>query len=54
MFDKIVKFFEGRKTYITAVLIGIFACLQALGIAVPEYVYAILGALGLGSLRAAK
>ena len=52
--DKLMKLFEGKKTYISAVLIGVFACLQALGIAVPEYIYAILGAIGLGSLRAAK
>ena len=51
--DKLVKLFEGRKTYISAGLIGVFACLQALGIVVPEYVYAILGAFGFASLRSA-
>jgi hypothetical protein len=51
---KLLEFIDGKKTYITAVLIGIFAALQALGIVVPEWVYAILAAAGLGSLRAAK
>jgi len=52
--EKLLKILEGKKTYISAVLIGVFACLQALGIVVPEYVYALLAAMGLGALRAAK
>lgn len=50
----ILAWLNGKKTYITAILIGVFATLQALGIVVPEWVYAILASLGLGALRAAK
>lgn len=42
----------GKKTYLTAIAIGVLAAAQALGYPVPEWVYAILGALGLGTLRA--
>lgn len=48
---KILEFLKGRKTYIVAVLIGIAACLNALGIVIPEYVWLVLNALGLGAIR---
>lgn len=48
-----LAFFEGKKTYISAGLIGVAAVLQALGYPIPEYIYAVLGAVGLGSVRAA-
>lgn len=51
--DKIIAFLDGKKTYLVAFTVAVLAGLQAYGIAVPEYVYAILGALGLGSVRAA-
>lgn len=51
--DKIIAFLDGKKTYLVALTVAVLAGLQAYGIAVPEYVYAILGALGLGSVRAA-
>ena len=41
----------GKKTYLTALAIGVLAAAQALGYPVPEWVYGILGALGLGTLR---
>lgn len=53
MIAKIIKWFEGKKTYITAILIGVFATLQALGIIVPEWVYALLAAFGLTFVRGA-
>lgn len=49
---KVIEFLSGKKTYITAIVIGVCAACQAAGIVVPEYVYAILGALGLGAVRA--
>jgi hypothetical protein len=49
----IIAWFNGKKTYITAILIGVFACLNALGIVVPEFVYFILTALGLTFVRSA-
>ena len=51
MLEKIGKFLQGKKTYIVAILIGIFAAAQSMGYVIPEYVFAILGALGLGAVR---
>ena len=51
MLEKLGALLQGKKTYIIAVLIGIGAALQYAGYVVPEYVYAILAALGLGAVR---
>lgn len=51
--DKILTFLDGKKTYITAALIGIGAAATALGYSIPEWVWMLLSALGLGSVRAA-
>ena len=51
MLEKIGAALQGKKSYIVAVLIGLAAVAQSLGYVVPEYVYAILGALGLGAVR---
>ena len=48
---KVLEWLSGKKTYITAIVIGICAALQAAGIVVPEYVYVLLGAMGLGAVR---
>ena len=48
---KIMGWVSGKKTYITALVIGVCAALQASGVMIPEYVYAILGAIGLGAVR---
>ena len=50
--SKVIEWLKGKKTYITALVVGICAALNALGIIIPEWVYLALGALGLGSLRA--
>jgi hypothetical protein len=42
---------EGRKSYIVAIAIGVFGVLQYFGIVIPEYIWTILGALGLGAIR---
>ncbi len=42
---------QGKKTYLVALLVGIGAALKVLGIDVPEWIYPILGALGLGAIR---
>lgn len=47
-----LKFLEGKKTYIIAFIVGAVAALQYAGVEIPEWAYALLGALGLGSLRA--
>jgi len=44
-------FLEGKKTYITAFVTFALALAQALGYTVPEYVYAILGAIGIATVR---
>ena len=49
---KIIKYLEGKKTYITAIVIGIVAAAKQLGYEVPPGVLEILAALGLISLRA--
>ena len=49
-----MDFFKGKKTFLT---IGVFAILAIAsliaGLAVPEWAYAILAALGLGFVRSA-
>jgi len=50
---KILEFLKGKKTYIIALLIGVDAACQSLGITVPGYVFTLLSALGLGFARAA-
>jgi hypothetical protein len=45
------KFLDGKKTYLVAVLVGVAAALQSLGITIPDYVWTILAALGLGAVR---
>lgn len=52
MLSKISKFLEGKKTFIVAILVGVTAALQYSGVVIPEYVFTILGAFGLGFLRA--
>lgn len=48
-----MTFLEGKKTYIVSAVTIALAVAQALGYVIPEYVYALLGALGLGTLRVA-
>jgi hypothetical protein len=48
---KIVEFLKGKKTYITSTVIFAVAGLQAIGVEIPESVYALLGAMGLGFVR---
>lgn len=42
----ILTFLNNNKTYIVAILTGVAAALQVLGIVIPGYVYAILAAFG--------
>lgn len=51
MLEKLGQYLKGKKTYIIALLIGVGAAAQSLGVVVPDYVYAILAALGLGAVR---
>lgn len=49
----ILQLIDGKKTYITALLIALGAGAQALGYEIPEWVWALLGSVGLGSVRSA-
>ena len=49
--NKIFEVLNGKKTYIIAVGIGITATLAALGVVIPEWVWLLLNALGLGAIR---
>ncbi len=49
----LLELLAGKKTYIIAGLTGIGAVLTMLGIEIPVIVWPILGALGLGAVRAA-
>ncbi len=47
-----VKWLQGKKTYLVALTAGIVAVVSSLGYAVPEWVWPALASLGLGFLRA--
>lgn len=51
--QKAIEFLSGKKTYIIAGVTFILAGLQAIGYPIPEYVYALLGACGVATVRAA-
>jgi hypothetical protein len=51
--QKAIEFLKGKKTYIIALTVAALAFAQSMGWPVPDYVYAILGACGVASVRAA-
>lgn len=51
--NKIIVWLKGKKTYLIAIVTAIIAGVQAMGYTIPEYVYAILAALGISAVRAA-
>jgi hypothetical protein len=51
--QKLIDYLKGKKTYIIALVIGALAGAQYMGLTIPEYVWVILGACGLGTLRSA-
>lgn len=51
--QKVLDFLSGKKTYIVALTAAGLAFAQAMGWTVPEYVYALLGAAGVATTRAA-
>lgn len=53
MFDKLGKFFDGKKTYIIAFVVAVEAGLRAFGVEIPGWVDTVLAALGLATVRAA-
>lgn len=48
---KILEFLNGKKTFIVAAIAAVTAGLQAYGISIPEWVYTIEAAAGLGAIR---
>ena len=49
----ITKFLSGNRTYIVAGVIGVLGVLQGLNVfVIPESAWLVLGAFGLGFLRA--
>lgn len=53
MLEKIGTWLQGKKTYIVMVGAFVIAGLMANGIVIPDYVWGILAALGLGAIRSA-
>jgi hypothetical protein len=51
--NSLLEWIDGKRTYLVAILTGIFGVLAAFGITVPEFVYVILAAFGLTFVRAA-
>lgn len=49
----LIGWLKGKKTYIIAVIVGVVGALNYLGIIIPEWIYALLAAIGLGTIRAA-
>lgn len=49
----VLNFLNGKKTYISAVVVALTAAAQALGYVVPDWVYAVEAAAGLGAVRVA-
>lgn len=48
-----LKALEGKRTYIAAAVAAGIAAAQVLGYVIPDYVFTLLGALGLYGVRAA-
>lgn len=51
--EKLEKALSGKKTYIVAVLVAAGSAAKVLGYDIPEWIFPILGALGLGAVRSA-
>ena len=45
---------KGRKTYIVAVVLAALSVCAAFGVDIPAWIWGLLGALGLGTLKAAS
>ena len=45
-----MHYINGYKSYLVAIGIGIIAGLKAYGVEIPEWVFPVLGALGLGAI----
>ncbi len=52
MLDQVKAFLSGKKTYLVAILTGVLGIYSAYH-PLPDYVWQILAALGLGAVRSA-
>lgn len=51
--NKITDFLDGKKSYIVAIVAALTAAAQAFGYEIPEWVYTLEYAAGLGAVRVA-
>jgi hypothetical protein len=51
--QKAIEFLAGKKTYIVALVAAGMAFAQSMGYPIPEWVYAMLAAVGIATVRAA-
>ena len=51
LLGKIESFLNGKKTYIVALLTGGLGIAMAFGVVIPEWVWTVLAAAGLGAVR---
>lgn len=51
--DKLLASLDGKKTYIVAVATGAIALAQMFGVEIPDWVWTLLSAAGLGAVRSA-
>ena len=49
--EGILNWLKGKRTYVVALAVAALAGLTAYGIETPEWVWLLLNALGLGTLR---
>ena len=47
-----IEWLKGKKTYITALVVGLMAAAQSLGIDIPLWVFTMLAAVGVTTMRA--
>lgn len=50
---KIEAFLDGKKTYIISILSGAIGIYMSLGHTIPDFIWVLLGAAGLGAVRSA-
>jgi hypothetical protein len=53
MLTNIIEWLKGKKAYIVAIITAVCAGLTAIGVVIPEWVYMLLAAAGIGAVRAA-
>lgn len=53
LLHKIEAFLDGKKTYLVSILTGALGIYVSMGHTIPEFVWVILAAAGLGAVRSA-